>query len=161
MNASRLRGDVELVTSNGSVDVRELDGPIVIRTSNGHVQVDEIRGALQATTSNGGIDARLRRPEPHRPVRLSSSNGHIQLTMDSVEDNEVRASTSNSSITVKLPSSVRARVQARTSHGSIRSDFDVDHDFHDNKSRIEGTIGGGGPTLELSTSNGSIHLLKL
>ena len=129
VRASRLRGELEVQTSNGSVEVSDLEGPAVLRTTNGRVHADEIRGALEAYTTNGAIEARLHRPEPHRPVRLSTSNGGIELTMDSLDDNDVRATTHNGGITVKLPSRAGARVHATTSHSSIHSDFDVDRDW--------------------------------
>ena len=161
VHATRVRGELEVQTSNGAVEVRDLDGPATLRTTNGRVWADGIRGALQASTSNGGIQARMHQPEPHRPVKLSTSNGGIELTMDSLQDNEVRATTSNGGITVKLPSKIGARLRARTSQSAIHTDFEVVREVLDGKNRLEGVIGGGGPTLELTTSNGAIRLLKL
>jgi len=161
VRAARVHGSLEAHTSNGAVEARDLDGPATIRTSNGRVQVDGVRGALHATTSNGSIVARLRSPEPHRPVKLETSNGGIDLTMDALEDNEVRASTSNGGITVKLPARIGARVRARTSHSSIHTDFDVKRENERSKHSLDGVIGEGGPALELTSSNGSIRLLKM
>ena len=97
---------------------------------------------------------------PENPVRLESSNGHIELTMDSARD--VHASTSNSSITVRMPASVNADLNAHTSNSSITSDFDVNvHGGTISKRRMEGRIGNGGPMLDLGTSNGSIKLLRM
>ena len=94
------------------------------------------------------------------PVRLESSNGHIDLTMDAVR--EVKATTSNSSITVHMPSSANATLDAHTSNSSISCDFDVSvHGGMISKHRLEGNIGKGGPLLDLGTSNGSIKFLKL
>ena len=41
------------------------------------------------------------------------------------------------------------------------NDFDVQVQGQISKHSLEGTIGSGGPVLDLSTSNGSIHLEKL
>ena len=161
VRATSLRGDLEAQTSNGAVDIRELDGPATIRTTNGAVHADGIRGALQASTSNGSIHAHLLKPEPHRSVKLETTNGGIELTMDALTDNEIRASTSNGGITVKLPAGIGARLHARTSHSTIHSDFDVKREDPDSKHTMDGVIGGGGATVELSTTNGNIRLLKL
>jgi hypothetical protein len=161
VRATRLRGNLEAQTSNGSVEVRDLEGPVTIRTSNGRVYVEGVRGSLQASTSNGSIEARLLKPEPHRGVKLETTNGSIDLTMDALEDNEVRASTSNGGITVKLPARAGAHVRARTSHSSIRTDFDVKRENENSKNSLDGVIGDGGPPVELTSSNGSIRLLKL
>jgi DUF4097 and DUF4098 domain-containing protein YvlB len=160
VRTARVRGNLEATTSNGGVEVEELDGPATIRTTNGRVSVEGIRGALQASTSNASIHARLLKPEPHRPVRLQTSNGGIDLTMDSLEDNEVRASTSNGGITVRLPAMAGAHVHAHTSHGSVHSDFQVKREDSEGKNHLDGVIGSGGPTVELTSSNGSIRLLK-
>jgi len=140
VRASRLRGDLEVQTSNGPVEVSDLEGPAIIRTTNSR------------------IEARLHKPEPHSPIRLSTTNGGIHLTMDAFDHNDVRANTSNGGITLKLPAQAGARVHAQTSHSSIQSDFDLNSD---GKNRLEGTIGGGGTTIDLTTTNGTIKLLKL
>ena len=161
VRTTRVRGALEVTTSNGSVEVGELDGPATIRTTNGRVTADEVRGAFDASSSNGSIHARLVKPEPHRAVKLQTTNGSIDLAMDSMADNDIRASTSNGSITVKLPAQANARVHAHTSHNSIHSDFDIRGKVGWSKTDLEGDIGAGGPTVELTSTNGSIRLLKL
>ena len=120
---------------------------------------DFTKGGFGARTSNGSITVRLMEPDSS-PVRLESSNGHIELTMNAAR--EVHASTSNSSITVRMPASAGATVNAHTSNSSITCDFDVTlHGELRPKHRLEGTIGNGGPLLDLGTSNGSIKLLRM
>jgi hypothetical protein len=166
VQAARVRGELDVQTSNGSVDVRAAEGPVTIRTSNGPVTTQGVRGSLTASTSNGGIHARMDDPEPHRPVRLTTSNGGIELTLGSVQDNDVRATTSNGDITLKLPAQAGARIRARTSHSTIHSDFDLRRDSRDDRdgrdrNHLDSVIGSGGPALELTTSNGPIRVLKL
>ena len=72
----------------------------------------------------------------------------------------MRAHTNNSNITVRLPGQVNARVSARTSNGSVSSDFELRVQGEFSKHSMEGTIGSGGPLLDLSTSNSSIRLLR-
>lgn len=159
VHATRLVGPLEVQTSNGTVDVSEITGDTTLHTSNGAIRADVRKGRFGANTSNGSITVRLMEPDSN-PVRLESSNGHIELTMDAVR--EVRASTSNSSITVRLPASAGATVNAHTSNSSIACDFDVSvHGGQLSKHRLEGTIGNGGPLLDLGTSNGSIKLLRM
>jgi hypothetical protein len=160
VRTSRARGALEVTTSNGSVDVGELDGPATIRTTNGRVTADEVHGALDASSSNGSIHARLVKPEPHRAVKLQTTNGAIDLTMDSLADNDIRARTSNGGITVKLPEQASAHVHAHTSHSAIHTDFDIRGKVAWSKTDLEGDIGGGGSTVELTSTNGSIRLLK-
>lgn len=153
------KGVIEARTSNGAIEANGNTGDASLHTSNGSIRVEMNQGALEAGTSNGGINARLLQPDSDRPVRLESSNGHIELVMDAVRD--VRANTSNSSITVRLPGGANARVRARTSNSPVTTDFDVLTHGVIGKHSLEGTLGGGGPLIDLSTSNGSIKLLKM
>jgi DUF4097 and DUF4098 domain-containing protein YvlB len=161
IHATNLKGTLDVQTSNGGIEVMDLDGPAVLKTSNGRVHAEGVRGSLEASTSNGGITVHLAKAEGGRPVKLDTSNGSIDLTMDNHNQNDVYASTSNAGITVHMPPSIAARLRAHTSNGSISSDFDVKVQGQISKHNLEGTIGEGGPVLDLSTSNGSIHLEKL
>lgn len=157
----RLKGAAEVQTSNASVELIEHGGAAILRTSNGSIRADGIRGALDATTSNARIEARLVEPEPHKPIKLTTSNGSINLTIDSLKDNEIRAATSNSSVTVRMPSAVNAKLVARTSNGGIESDFDLSlQGGRISKHYVEGTLGSGGPLIDIATSNGTIRLLR-
>jgi hypothetical protein len=161
VEVARLRGALEARTSNGSVELQDVEGPAVLHTSNSAIRAQDVRGAFEATTSNGSIRASLSDVERRRPLKLVTSNGSIDLTVDGLRDNEIEAKTSNSPITLRLPASIAANVKAHTSSSSITSDFDVTSKGRSSKNRLEGTIGGGGPLLDLVTSNGSIKLLKL
>ena len=161
IHATNLKGSLDAQTSNGGVEVLDLEGAAVLKTSNGRVHAEGVRGTLEAETSNGGINVHLTNAESGRPVKLETSNGSIDLTVDKTTQNDVHASTSNGGITVHMPPSIGARVQAHTSNGSISSDFEVQVKGQISKHSLDGTIGSGGPLLDLSTSNASIHLVKL
>jgi len=158
IRAFQLQGSLDARTSNGSIDLSAVVGDTSVHTSNGTIKADVKKGNFEATTSNGSITARLIETDS-RPVRLESSNGHIDLTMDAAR--EVHADTSNSSITVRMPGNIGATVRAHTSNASITSDFDVSMHGFLSKHRLEGNIGSGGPLLDLGTSNGAIRILRM
>jgi len=154
-----VEGSVQARTSNGSVNLIEVQGDGVLRTSNGRISVERLKGALEATTSNASISARILDPGPGRVLRLETSNGSIELALDSCQQNEVTAQTTNGSVTVRLPASLQARLRATTTNGSIHSDFPV-LARSTGKDHLEGEIGGGGPLIRLATTNGSIRVLR-
>lgn len=158
IRASGVNGELEARTSNGSIEATEQAGNATLQTSNGRIRAELTKGTLEATTSNGSMDIRLAGADTERPVRLESSNGHIEVTMDTVRD--IRASTSNSAITLRLPESAGARVRARTSNSSINTDFQELAQAIDNKKSLNGVLGGGGPLVDLSTTNGQIRVLR-
>lgn len=154
-----LTGDVEATTSNGPVEVTEFSGAAVLKTSNGRIRAEGIRGNFSADTSNGPIDVTIEELDAGRSLRLDTSNSSINLNMAKYNGNPVIADTSNGSINVRLPAAINAEVQAKTTNGSITSDFEVSTKTI-SKTRLEGRLGNGGPLFDLSTSNGSIRLLK-
>lgn len=158
IRVSRVKGELEAKTSNGSIEALDHAGNAILETTNGGIRAEMSKGSLDAHTSNGGIDVRITESDSSQPVRLESTNGHIDLSMDTVRD--VRASTSNSAITVRMPDSAGARVRARTSNSSITTDFEELSRALTNKHSLDATLAGGGPLLDLSTSNGSIKLLR-
>ena len=154
----RLKGSLNAETSNGPVELDDIDGAVDVRTSNGHVRAEGIRGALDATTSNSSIHATLEKVDG--AVRVQSSNGGIDLSLPPNTQSAVRAHTSNSGITLHLPGEVNARLSAGTSNASISSDFEMRMRGEISKHHIEGSIGNGGPLIDLSTSNGQIRIMK-
>jgi len=158
----RIKGDIEARTSNGTIEAMDMDGDVRFHTSNGSIRAEATHGPMEATTSNGGINVRMRDSAGTRPMRLESSNGHIEATIEGGAVPEVRATTSNSSILLRLPASANAQVRASTSHSSITTDFDeLSVDRRKRHSEVEGTLGRGGPMLDLRSSNGAIKILKL
>jgi hypothetical protein len=138
MKVFNLTGSLDGGTSNGSVEVDNVKGDCTVRTSNGRVKAEGVKGAFDATTSNGSVDA----------------------SVDELHPNGVRVATSNGGITLRLARTVNARLMARTSNSSISTEFDVSTRGTKDKHHLEGTIGSGGPVLDLSTSNGGIHVVR-
>jgi DUF4097 and DUF4098 domain-containing protein YvlB len=158
LRLARIRGNVRAETSNASIELRDLAGAVYARTSNGGIRGEVVRGSFEGVTSNSSIEIRLREMDANQPVRLESSNGRIDVTLDAVR--EVRASTSNASIQVRLPAGANANVRAQTSNSSIQTDFDVVASGRLSRTALEGRIGSGGPLIDLSTSNGSIRITR-
>jgi DUF4097 and DUF4098 domain-containing protein YvlB len=161
-----LTGALSAHTSNGSVTAENVSGLVGIRTSNGAIRAEHVMAGIEATTSNSSItvDFDEKAPVSTTPLKFETNNGRIDITMSTPPKSDIRAHTSNSSITLRLPSSANAKVRMGTSHGQVKSDFTGDSaesEKHHRRQDLEETIGSGGPFIDLQTSNGSIHLLKL
>ena len=160
IRVQNLRGSLDAQTSNASVDVIDVEGDVIAHSSNGHIHAEGLRGGFDARTSNAGVNARVARAD--RSIRIETSNGGVELTLPDGLSSDVRVSTSNSGITVRLPAPARARILARTSNSSISSDFDLKMHGEVGKNHVDGEIGsGGGPLIDLATSNGGIRLMKM
>jgi DUF4097 and DUF4098 domain-containing protein YvlB len=133
-----LKGELHAETSNGAVDLTDVDGPVTVHTSNGGIRAKGLHGAVDASTSNGSID-------------LAFESGPVP---------SIKASSSNSGITLRLPPRVDARISASTSNSSITSDFELTTRGEISKHHLEGVLGAGGPMIDLHTSNGGIRLVR-
>jgi hypothetical protein len=156
-----LRGGLDAQTSNAAVELIDTDGDAKVHSSNGHVHAEGLRGGLEAETSNGSINARLAQVPAGRPVRLGTTNSAVEVSLPANFANDIRVSTSNGGITLHMPYQVNAHVAARTTNSSISSELEIKMEGEFSKNRLEGVIGTGGPLIDLSTSNGSIRLLKM
>ncbi|MCM2465253.1 DUF4097 family beta strand repeat-containing protein [Methanoculleus oceani] len=131
-------GDLTAASSNGGIEVRGAEGYVTARTSNAPITVEEAGGIAELRTSNGPISAEI--PAVRGDVAVSSSNG---------------------AVTLRLAESLDARVVATTSNGRIvASDLPLLLD-ESSGTRVSGTLGEGGPTITVTTSNGGIELTRL
>lgn len=156
-----ISGGVDAETSNGAIELDSVTGKLNLRTSNGRIRAEEVTGQCDAETSNGPVTVRFKQP-PDGPTRINTSNGSVEVSMTGAPKGGIRAETSNGSITLNLPAGTAAHLNAHTNQASVSSDFDVMRrgSSESDKHRLEGDIGSGGPTIELTTRNGGIHLRK-
>ena len=122
-------------TVNGGIRAEDLGADVLADTVNGSVNIST-SGRAVANTVNGSIEAEMGRADWSSDVSFETVNGSITLT---------------------LPEDVNANVRARTVNGRIRTDLPLTV-REVGRRRLEGTLGDGGPELELETVNGSISL---
>lgn len=126
---------------NGKVMVKGVDGSINVSTTNGGLDLKSISGKISAHTTNGGV--------------------HVRLS-DWSDSDRLECKTTNGGVHIELPSDVSADFYARTTNGSIRTDFPVEISGKTHKkTKISGTINGGGGKIELTTTNGGIHVEEI
>jgi DUF4097 and DUF4098 domain-containing protein YvlB len=153
-----LRGDLEAETSNAPIELQGVGGNVRAHTSNGHIRAERVEGSLEANTSNSGVNADIASAD--KPVRIDTSNSGVDLTLPPNFSASVHIDTRNAPITLRLAAGTNARVSARTSNSSIDTEFEVRAQGELSRNRLDGVIGNGGPLIDLTTSNGGIHLLK-
>ncbi|MEZ5316172.1 MAG: DUF4097 family beta strand repeat-containing protein [Vicinamibacterales bacterium] len=129
--------DLELDTANGSIDVSSIDGRIRAESSNGALRLTDLAGDVSARTSNGSVVAML-------DGRAWRGTGF-------------EATTSNGSVRLEVPDGYNARLEAGTSNGSLSIDFPVQVQGRLSR-RLDVTLGDGGPTVRVQSSNGSVRI---
>ena len=153
-----LHGELEAETSNSSIEVERVDGNVRLHSSNGHLRAERVNGSIDASTTNSKVNVEVERAD--KQVRIDTNNSGVELDLPSHFSSSVHVETNNGAITLRMGEDVNARISARTSNSSIDTEFEVRARGELNRNRLEGSIGSGGPLIDLSTSNGSIRLLR-
>jgi len=182
---------VQIQTSGGRLDVRNLTASVAGRTSGGGITLQDVIGPISAHTSGGSISAeRL-----NGPTELRTSGGSIEI-VESTGDLDVRTSggsidlnsvegkvkavtsggsvhaavranrgvfltSSGGSITLLLPKNAPASIDAQTSGGRAQSELPLSSTELAERSHLRGTLNGGGEQIFLRTSGGSINVRPL
>ena len=147
------RTDVDFETSNGAVELHEIEGSGKVRTSNGKIVLDNVKGDFEGRTSNGKVDARGVKGE----FSLQTSNGRISFRGELTAGGSNRLVTSNGSVDVELLGTPSVSLEASTSNGDVTSELPMTTTLVEDK-HIVGTIGDGEADLDISTSNGDVTI---
>ncbi len=127
---------------------------ITLKSTNGEIDVKGVGGMFRADTTNGSIVA----AGLSGGADVETTNGGVRLDMAAIGERGVRCSTTNGSITLSLPRDGKASVTARITNGSITSpDLNLTT-TEQSRRRLNATLGGGGPRVELETTNGDIQI---
>jgi DUF4097 and DUF4098 domain-containing protein YvlB len=125
--------NVDLRTSNGGIEVVDIQNSGKLRTSNGKISLENVKGEFEVSTSNGDIDFRGEMTAGGMN-RLTTSNGSMEVTLLGEPSVKLDAATSNGEIICKLP--------------IVATERGVNH--------LVGVVGGGDADLIIETTNGSI-----
>ena len=123
-------------TVNGDVEIEGLASDVEAETVNGDIDISTT-GFAQAETVNGSIDAVMGAADLEEGVSFSTVNGSISLDLHDDVDADLDASWLNGDFESDLPFALQGRISRRSA---------------------QGTLGSGGPELELNTVNGSIRI---
>ncbi len=128
-------GSLDARTSGGSIVVRDFKGDTLVKTSGGQLTFENIGGKVVGQTSGGSISAALISPLPGE-VDLASSAGSISLN---------------------IPVDAALTIEARASSGSVSSSLPIATTRFE-RDELHGTMNGGGKSVTLRASAGSISL---
>lgn len=128
--------EVDLQTTNGGIEAAGVSARTRLRATNGGIRARDISGALEARTTNGGLDIDLARVADGG-VRLECTNGGIEL---------------------RLPSDARAAIDARITNGGISTGALRLETIESSRRRLEATMNGGGPRIDISCTNGGLSM---
>ncbi|HME09578.1 MAG TPA: DUF4097 family beta strand repeat-containing protein [Bryobacteraceae bacterium] len=111
-----VEGSARLRTSNGTIRVSDVKGELNADTSNGRIEIRGLDGNASLHTSNGTIDAEA----SHGRFEARTTNGKIDARLsDPAADSTVRLETSNGHVELRLDGKNVPDVHVRSSNSGI------------------------------------------
>lgn len=150
-----MEGTLDLGTSGGSIRLANCHGDKSLYTSGGNLELRSGRGDVEAKTSGGRIE--LEGVEGR--VRAHTSGGDVSIGLIG-PNRGLRAHTSGGDIRVYANENIRGNIFAKSSGGRVSVDFPITIRGRLDNNKIEGKLNGGGPEIHLTTSGGSIKILR-
>jgi DUF4097 and DUF4098 domain-containing protein YvlB len=133
---ARLDGELDLDTGE-EMSADQLMGPVVLATRQKNITLERVQGDVQVRDRDGSVT--LTSAAPLGSVDIVNHHG---------------------SVDVGLPATANFVVQAVTRHGGVENDFALAKQGSDDSPELNGTVGRGGPKVQIQTTDGDVTLRK-
>ena len=125
---------VDARTGSGDINVLGASAGFVAQTGSGDVHAGRIAGAMKAETGSGDIQAEQTAPGP---IEMQTGSGDV---------------------TLKLASEAAFTLSVRTGSGSITTTHPLASSGSRDRHRLDGTVRGGGPPVDIRTGSGDVRI---
>lgn len=133
--------DLTLRAQNGPVAAHGVRGDLDLETRNGPVALEDVGGDVRARTENGPIV--------------------VELTGSRWDGRGLDAETRNGPVKLAVPEGYSAEIEAGTENGPAASEFAVTVTLQGRlRSRMQITLGDGGPPIRVVTTNGPFTMSR-
>lgn len=154
LNVDDIRGTVIATSVSGAItlsgDLREAQ----ISTTSGDVEIEGVSGPISVTTISGSVDVA---DADAARLNLETTSGDVRFA--GVVSDDGRISTISGDVDVRLDADADVRIDARTLSGDLEVDDDLGA-LERERRRISGTVGAGGPLLDISTTSGDVRIAE-
>lgn len=170
-----LSGKLTLESGSGDLRLREISSEIRAHTGSGDIEARDISGAFTAETGSG--DIRLDE-KSSGDVRVSTGSGTVELRnikgaleahsgsgdigINGVQTGTWEIRTGSGNVQLELPPQASFDLEASTTSGEVIVDravtMVVQGEVSENRHRINGKVGNGGPRLTVHTGSGDVHI---
>jgi DUF4097 and DUF4098 domain-containing protein YvlB len=137
--ATPARASLSLTSTNGGINIRNVEGQIRFRTVNGGVKLSGVGGDVSGRTSNGGVD--------------------VDLDGQTWNGTGLNVETSNGGVHLRIPEQYSARLESGTQNGGFNIDFPITVQGRMDR-EINAVLGSGGPLIRVRTSNGGVRISR-
>jgi DUF4097 and DUF4098 domain-containing protein YvlB len=171
LRLSNIGGETHARTGSGDIELNGIQGAARVVAGSGSIRAIGIAGALTASSGSGSVkfeqtaagDVEIGTGSGDVEIKgakgaLKVQSGSGSITAQANPSGDWRLHTGSGDVTVELPQQAAFNLVARTSSGSIDSSREIAVQGKLSPRELQGKVGGGGPTVELSTSSGSIQI---
>ncbi len=171
---SAVNGTITVHTNDGSIKAAQLSGRIDLDTSDGGITADSLRDEARLHSSDGaiganGIDGKLAASSSEGAIRaegrfdsldIKSGDGAVaaRVARGSKMTSDWRVETKDGSVRLSIPSDLQANLDLSADEGRLTVELPLTVQGISSKSKIRGSINGGGPLLTVRSGDGSIRL---
>lgn len=169
---TRLGGTADVTTGSGAVTVDGVAGALTVTTASSAFTGRSLHAGLRVRTTSGAIDARLvgagdvdvETASSQIVLRgvdggLTATTQSGQVTVEGLPRNPWSVSTGSSSVDVDLVGAMGVALNATSDSGSVKLTGTALQGSV-TKGHAEGTIGGGGPLVRVTSRSGSIRVRR-
>lgn len=127
---------------SGDVEVTGVSGDLRAKSVSGNVHVGENNGTVSGKSTSGNVEVEIIRLIGAGDMEFASVSGNVR---------------------VKLPANLDADVRMSTLSGGLKTNFllNIEEPERAPGRRATGRIGSGSRSLKLSTTSGSVSLLRM
>src|SRR6202171_2776875 len=158
VQADSINGNLDIQTANGSISVQGAKGQIRLRSADGSIEGRNLDGSADMSTSDGHINADGRFDSLN--VKTTDGSVNVRANAGSRGNSAWTINTVDGSIDLLVPADIHADVTASTHDGHISMGMPLTVEGSFSSSQIHGKMNGGGQSINLRTVDGSIHLSK-
>ncbi|MFP4563397.1 MAG: DUF4097 family beta strand repeat-containing protein [Spirochaetia bacterium] len=130
--------DLDLATTSGRI-LTDNGGNFRAKSISGRIEFVSHGDEVDIRTTSGRIEGTLREMGPEGRIEIRSVSGSVRIA---------------------VPADFGAQVDIRSVSGAVTTDIPVEV-FSSKRNSLEGTIGGGGAEVDISTTSGSIRIQEL
>ena len=156
MAVGDVTGPVKATTKGGSLTIGDVGGDLEGRAMGGYVKAGRVTGKALAVAEGGTITIE----EAGELLEATANGGSVRASISKPPRAACKITANAGSIDLQIPASAAVTVDASCTAGVISSELAVAGSGGGDRARLRGDINGGGPTLVLRATAGSIHLRK-
>lgn len=131
------RSAVSLQTVNGGISIADVTGDLEFQSVNGGVSLANVGGKVHGQTTNGGVSIHLANQWQGEGMDVKTTNGGV---------------------TLHVAQNFSAQLEVQTRNGGIHSDLPMVPAPSPRDRHVAATLGTGGPTVHLTTTNGGVSI---